>query len=367
MTDELHLSYKHSDRTLLEPQQLFQRISISIYTINNPKVFLAAVKNTLKSLHKKIDANEIQFNLTDDMRKEKDKIKASNQEKALGCMEQCPYCGCKCTDITKDHKDHHSDNHRLMAFKGSFEKLTNGKKGFVFDLCNSNFNIKSSRWKGSSITQLSVRDSKLVRERMSKYSVGEGDVTITLAWFDSNDLDLHVICPCEAELYFRNEKCFTCGGYLDRDMNVCFHGDSCPNNECSSKTPIENVYFKPAKKGVYSVSVHYFEGPKGTAGKRSNYQVRIQTHSNGYIQTFDGYVEADTERRHVKVGDYEHGDSLNFLEHVKKNFPSWSNIREVSDRQWENVLKKAWWQVAEKMSQYYGYENNTPEEFGRIT
>ena len=367
LTGELYLPYKHSDRTLLEPLQLFQRISISIYTINNPKVFLAAVKNTLKSLHKKIDANEIQFNLTDDMRKEKDKIKASNQEKALGCMEQCPYCGCKCTDITKDHEDHHSDNHRLMAFKGSFEMLKNGKKGFVFDLCNSNFNIKNGRWKATSISQTVVRENQLIRERMSKYSVGEGDVTITLAWFDSNDLDLHVTCPCGTELYFGNKNCPTCAGYLDLDMNVCNHGNSCPDNKCSSKTPTENVFFKPAKEGVYRVSVHYFSGPKGTAGLSSAYQIRVQTHANKDIRTFSGCVEANTERRHVNVGDFDHSVSISFLEHVKKNFPSWSNIREVSDRQWENVLKKAWWQVDERMSDYYGYENNTPKEFETIT
>ncbi|CAF4947967.1 unnamed protein product [Rotaria sp. Silwood1] len=166
------------------------------------------VMEQIKSAHGTIpdNKNNLKFNLTADVLKEKDKIKAANQQKALGCIEQCPYCGCKCTEIVNSHDAHHSNNHRLMAFNGSFEKTTNGKKGFVFDLCNSENTIKHSRWKENSQSQLTIRDSKVIRERMNEYSVGEGDVTITLAWFDSNDLDLHVTCPCGTELYFRNPK-----------------------------------------------------------------------------------------------------------------------------------------------------------------
>ena len=256
------------------------------------------------------------------MRREKDKIKSTNQEKALGCIEQCPYWGCKCTDITKDHDHHYSDKHRLMAFKGSFEKLKNGERGFVFDLCNSNTNLKSSRWKGSSISQLSVLDSKFIRERMKQYPIDEGDVTIILAWFDSNDLDLHATCPCGTHLYYKNKNCPTCEGYLDLDMNVCDHGDSCPDKKCSSTQPTKNVYFKPSKKGTYSVSVNYYSGPKGTVGKSSEYQIRIQTHANDYIRIFcvDALKQIPKSVM-VKFGDYEHGDSFNFLEQVKKNFP----------------------------------------------
>jgi hypothetical protein len=363
----LNLIYYHSDIELLESSKLFQNISISIYSITNPKVFLQSFISKIQSLCENDKTNDIKFKLTDDILKEKDKIKVENQQKALGCIEQCPYCGCKCTEVTEHHDAHHSDKHRLMAFNGSFEQLKKGKKGFVFDLCNSDNTIRHSRWKENSSSQLSIRDSKLIRERMNEYSVGEGDVTITLAWFDSNDLDLHVTCPCGTDLYFGNKKCSTCEGYLDLDMNVCYHVGSCPDRKCHSTKPTESVYFRPAKKGLYKVSVKYFRGPKGNAGKSSEFEIRIQTHANNNVQTFTGCVEADTEKRHVRVGEYEHSDvSLNFLEHVKKNFPSWSNIRPINDDKWEIVLKKAWWQVAPKMSQFYGYENNTPTEFKKL-
>jgi len=40
-------------------------------------------------------------------------------------------------------------------------------------------------------------------------------------WDDWNDLDLYVTCPCGSTLYYGNRECKTCGGILDKDMNVC--------------------------------------------------------------------------------------------------------------------------------------------------
>ncbi|CAF4497501.1 unnamed protein product [Didymodactylos carnosus] len=145
-------------------------------------------------------------------------------------------------------------------------------------------------------------------------------------------------------------------------MNVCSHSTPC--TKCSSTKPAENVYFRPAKNGIYKVSVNYFGGPKGTGGTVSNFEVRIQTHSGSNVQTYKNIVQQSGEKRHLQVGEYEHnGKSLNFLEHVKKNYSSWSNTKPVNDNKWEIVLKKGWSQVASQMSQFYGYENNTPTEF----
>ena len=99
----------------------------------------------------------------------------------------------------------------------------------------------------------------------------------------------------------------------------------------------------------------------------SKYEVKIQSYSDNNVEQYTRCVEADTKKKHVQVGEYEHSDvSLNFLEHVKKNFPSWSNIRPINDDKWEIVLQKAWWQVAERMSKFYGYTNNTPSKFGTL-
>ncbi|CAF4500345.1 unnamed protein product, partial [Rotaria magnacalcarata] len=73
-----------------------------------------------------------------------------NQQEALGCVEQCPFCSCKCEEGTGPHTVHQASKHRLMAFNGSFEMLLNGRKGYVFDLCNSEFTLRHSKWKENS-------------------------------------------------------------------------------------------------------------------------------------------------------------------------------------------------------------------------
>ncbi|CAF1489662.1 unnamed protein product [Rotaria magnacalcarata] len=203
---------------------------------------------------------------------------------------------------------------------------------------------------------------------MSQYSVGQGDVTVTLSWKDSNDLDLHVKCPCGTEIFYGNRKCSSCSEELDRDMNACYCAGICSRGDlCSPNAAIENVFFKPAKSGIYTLSVVYYSGPKGNGGSQSNYEVRVSTHANKNVLVINGHVESSGPRQCVEVGQYEDSQGIGFLQHVERNFPSWRNIRIVDDGCWENVLKKAWYQVASRMSTFHGFENNTPENFRTLT
>ncbi|CAF3689900.1 unnamed protein product [Rotaria socialis] len=347
------------------PDILFK--NIAFFPITNPRVFIGAIIKTIQTRHEnEINNVTSKFILTDDMLREKDQIKSKNQEDALGCIVQCPFCGCKCEEGSGPHSVHQSKKHRLMAFNGSFEMVSSERKGYVFDLCNSELTIRHSKWKENVSSQLSVHDSKEIRERMTQYAVGQGDVTISLIWFDSNDLDLHVTCPCGTVLFFGNTRCSSCSGYLDRDMNVCYCGVTCPQNKCSSTKPMESVFFTPAKSGIYKVSVNYYSGPKGNGGTKSNFEVRVSTHCKQSVQVMNGYVESSGSRKRQEVGQYEHSQGINFLQHVEKNFPEWRNISIVDDKSWENVLKKAWYQVASRMSQFHGFYNNTPNEFQNL-
>ncbi|CAF4833807.1 unnamed protein product, partial [Rotaria sp. Silwood1] len=158
------LNEKHSlqlqwlqPKELDNPDILFK--NIAIFPITNPKVFIGALINKMQKLYEKgLNNEESKFTLTDDILKEKDLIKSKNQQEALGCIEQCPFCGCKCEEGTIKHDAHQSKKHRLMAFNGSYEMLSNGRKGYIFDLCNSEFTIRHSKWKENSSSQLSVHD-----------------------------------------------------------------------------------------------------------------------------------------------------------------------------------------------------------------
>ena len=86
-----------------------------------------------------------------------------------------------------------------------------------------------------------------------------GKLEFALSWFNKNDLDLHVECPCGTHIYFNNSKCNNCGGWLDIDKNVKFTD--------AVEDPVEHITFGytkndkelDLKEGVYKVSVKFFK------------------------------------------------------------------------------------------------------------
>ena len=76
----------------------------------------------------------------------------------------------------------------------------------------------------------------------------EGAFRISLAWYNHDDLDLHVIEPTGRHIYF-GSKSSPSSGYLDVDMNVTH----------LSRTPVENVIYRECPpKGTYKVYVQNF-------------------------------------------------------------------------------------------------------------
>ena len=64
-----------------------------------------------------------------------------------------------------------------------------------------------------------------------------------LEWWNGNDLDLHVYCPCRTHIYFANKYCEFCKAHLDIDMNARYIMDD--------KEPIENIYLDVVVPGIY--------------------------------------------------------------------------------------------------------------------
>jgi hypothetical protein len=80
-----------------------------------------------------------------------------------------------------------------------------------------------------------------------------GDLCCRLAWYNHDDLDLHMIEPSGYHIYYPNKgRRSLCGGMLDVDMNA-----GCG----TTRTPVENIFY-PIRStmlpGVYELSVHQF-------------------------------------------------------------------------------------------------------------
>lgn len=71
-----------------------------------------------------------------------------------------------------------------------------------------------------------------------------------MEWYDPNDLDLKVYCPCNTYISLSN-KCDKCGGHLDLDMN-----HTGLRNETN---PFEHVLFGDLKPGKYKAYVFFYK------------------------------------------------------------------------------------------------------------
>jgi hypothetical protein len=184
-----------------------EEMSPSIYSIENPEFFLTCLIYNFSNLT--IMENDlIAIFDSSDILGQVDEILNSHFSVAKGCNETCPYCGSKCTaihgEIIDEQTRHSTDKHLLMAFKGCYEYSEHGKQ-FVFDLCNSNYNLTQSKWidsKDPNSVKNSQNDNLEIRQRMTNYGIQgvNSEVRFTVLWNNWNDLDLRVKCPCGTEI-----------------------------------------------------------------------------------------------------------------------------------------------------------------------
>lgn len=118
-----------------------------------------------------------------------------------------------------------------------------------------------------------------IDERREQAGGQQGELTITLVWDSTADLDLHLTCPSGGVINYTNPR--GCGGgELDLDANV--------SNRTT--TPVENVFFRAgAERGTYQIRVHMFDDG-GRRGSSHNFTVRVEM--GGTQQTFRGTVSA---------------------------------------------------------------------------
>lgn len=119
-----------------------------------------------------------------------------------------------------------------------------------------------------------------VDDRLRDAGAQTGDIQVSLAWNNVNDIDLHVLTPSGQRIYFNNRQSSD-GGELDVDMNA--------GGQRSTK-PVENVFWatNTAPKGNYTVQVHHYANHGGRDPTR--FQVIVK--ANGRTRRFEGAVRA---------------------------------------------------------------------------
>jgi hypothetical protein len=118
-----------------------------------------------------------------------------------------------------------------------------------------------------------------VGRRLAMAGARTGDVQVTLAWNNLNDIDLHVISPIGERIFF-GYRLGRCGGCLDVDMNVV----------PTTRAAVENVFWPHghAPRGIYTVFVHHFRRHASSA--RTPFEVHVLV--RGRKEVFRGVVSA---------------------------------------------------------------------------
>lgn len=160
--------------------------------------------------------------------------------------------------------------------------------------------VKSLTTRGCTVH---CHDSDGIGKRLLRESAQKGDITISLAWDTTDDLDLHVILPNEEEISFSHKTSTSFPCMLDVDMNV--GGES--------KEPVENVFagnlekMVEAPQGHYTVIVqNYAYHERGASRENLAIPFRVVIETNGVKETFHGQCQGTGPRSNVKVHEFNY-------------------------------------------------------------
>ena len=141
-----------------------------------------------------------------------------------------------------------------------------------------------------------------------------GDLCCRLAWYNHDDLDLHLIEPPRGqEISFANRKSLN-GGELDVDMNA----------GALTNSPVENIFYRNRRsmlEGEYNLFVHNF---RKRQTKDVGFEVEIDYLGNVLHFKYDKAV-TDQSRVNVAKFSYTHKDGFAII----NSLPSASVSKEV--------------------------------------
>lgn len=154
--------------------------------------------------------------------------------------------------------------------------------------------------------------SDSVKEKVKKAGGKvDGELRISLEWFNTDDLDIHVIEPNGNSIYFGKKSNINSNGTLDVDMNF----------STLVTDPVENIIFKEKSKmleGAYKVLVNNFN-------KRNNnnfgFNVEIEHNNDVIVLTYDKKV-LHKETICVCEFQYDKVNGLTIEKSIKKDLKS---------------------------------------------
>lgn len=139
----------------------------------------------------------------------------------------------------------------------------------------------------------------------------DGELRISLSWFNTDDLDLHIIEPNNNRIYYGAKVSHTTRGNLDVDMNA----------HSLTRTPVENVIY-PSKdrmiEGRYKVFVNNF-----TKRETKDGGFIVQIESRGEVFDFEFAKSPLDNQDQLSVEfDYSRLNGVKFVNDVKSNVVS---------------------------------------------
>lgn len=121
-------------------------------------------------------------------------------------------------------------------------------------------------------------------------TLGTGDVQATITWRNTNDIDLWVVEPSGAIIFFQKPLSAS-GGVLDVDANA----------DCTRLTtaPIENIFWatQTAPQGEFKVQAQYFKQCEATTA--TSYHVRLKV--DGKTSEYDRVIQKPGDLQTVTI------------------------------------------------------------------
>ncbi len=155
-------------------------------------------------------------------------------------------------------------------------------------------NALFSYWRTASLLQstptLLFRHDPEIVQRLRQAGAQFGDPQFSLMWNNRNDLDLHVIDPTGAHIWYRNKQSPS-GGTLDVDANA--------NPLELTNRPVENIFWTPgaAPQGEYQVYVHHF----ANHGDPDPTEFTLRIVMNGRVREFSGNLNPKERSETLRV------------------------------------------------------------------